>query len=43
MCTKCKVETCSNTKLVLLYDDDDTAPTLLNIEVNDEDEKASQP
>ena len=39
MCTKC------NTKPLSLDDDEDedTAPTILNIEVNDEDEKKSQP
>lgn len=44
MCTKCKGETCNNTTHVSLADDEDedTAPTLLNIDVNDEDENESQ-
>ena len=43
VCTKCKGETCSNTTPVSLDEDEDTAPTLLNIDVNDEDDNETQP
>ena len=45
MCTKCKDDTCSNTTPVSLDDDEDedTAPTLLNIDINDENKNESQP
>jgi len=43
-CTKCNGESCNNTTPVSLDNDkdEDVAPILFNIEVNDEDENESQ-